>query len=88
MKSARRYYLSARPGVIGVSAIIAADQEESSQYKIYAMAWSIPTDALILWDALRSLRARGELWKPGFKLTKGGKLTVANDVVVRRRRGA
>jgi len=70
LKMAKRYYLSARPGVVGVSAVADAEEEEASQYKIYALSWSLSTDALILWDALRSLRDRGELWKPTFRLAK------------------
>lgn len=64
LKTAKRYYLSARPGVVGVSAVADANEEEASQYKLYAFAWSLGVDALILWDALRSLRDRGELWRP------------------------
>jgi lipopolysaccharide/colanic/teichoic acid biosynthesis glycosyltransferase len=80
LKSARRYYLSARPGIVGVSAI--ADSDDGvNQYKIYAMSWSFATDVLIVWDALRSLQNRGELWKPGIKLAKRGE----TPVVVRRR---
>ncbi|MGD9979766.1 MAG: sugar transferase [Hyphomonadaceae bacterium] len=81
MKSARRYYLSSRPGVVGVSTLIGAD--DPSQYKIYAMSWAYSTDALILWDALRSLRDRGELWRPSFTRGKPGQST--SGVVVRRR---
>jgi exopolysaccharide production protein ExoY len=82
MKSARRYYLSARPGVVGVSAIIGGG-DDPSQYKIYAMSWAVTTDLLIIWDALRSLRDRGELWKPSFTRAKPGQST--SGVVVRRR---
>jgi hypothetical protein len=86
LRSARRYYLSARPGVVGVRAIAADDQEESAHYKIYTMAWSASTDALILWDAVRSLRTRGELWKPGFRLAKPGARQAASEAVALRRR--
>ncbi|MGQ0533365.1 MAG: sugar transferase [Caulobacteraceae bacterium] len=81
MKSARRYYLSARPGVVGISTLIGAD--DPSQYKVYAMSWALSTDALILWDALRSLHNRGELWKPSFTRGRPGQST--SGVVVRRR---
>lgn len=84
MRSARGYYLSARPGVVGVSTLIGAD--DPSQYKVYAMSWALSTDALILWDALRSLRDRGELWKPSFAPGKPGQST--SGVVVRRRNAA
>jgi lipopolysaccharide/colanic/teichoic acid biosynthesis glycosyltransferase len=82
LKSARRYYLSARPGVVGVSTIIGGT-DDPSQYKIYAMSWAVTTDALILWDALRSLRDRGELWQPSFARAAPGQST--SGVVVRRR---
>jgi lipopolysaccharide/colanic/teichoic acid biosynthesis glycosyltransferase len=89
LRSARRYYLSARPGVIGVSAIAAEDQEESGQYKIYALAWAISTDALIMWDALRSLWRRGELWTPGLRLAKSVAVqATAEAAAARRGRGA
>jgi len=70
LKTAKRYYLSARPGVIGISSVADADDEDASQYKIYAMAWSHVTDMLIMWDAMRSLRNRGELWKPTRRVLK------------------
>lgn len=63
-KAGKRYYLSARPGVVGISTIVDADEEEASQYKIYAFSWSLTTDLVILSDALRGLRDRGELWQP------------------------
>jgi exopolysaccharide production protein ExoY len=85
LKTAKRYYLSARPGVIGLTAIADDTEEEASQYKIYAMSWSFMMELLITWDALKSLRNRGELWRPGMKLAKreGGQA-----VVVRRREAA
>lgn len=86
LKTARRYYLSARPGVVGVSAIVGGDETDPSQYKIYAMSWSFATDALIMWDAVRSLRDRGELWKPSFKRPKTTESVVPQEVVDRRRR--
>lgn len=90
VKTAKRYYLSARPGVVGVSAIADADEEEATQYKMYALSWSLGTDLLIMWDALRSLRDRGELWKPSFRLAKARARAAMNGerTVVRRRSGA
>jgi exopolysaccharide production protein ExoY len=82
MKSARRYYLSARPGAVGVATIIGGGHDPS-QYKIYAMSWAITTDALILWDALRSLRSNDDLWKPSFTRAKAGQST--SGVIVRSR---
>lgn len=82
LKTAKRYYLSARPGVIGLSVIGDDAEEEAGQYKIYAMSWSFTMELLITWDTLRSLRNRGELWRPGMKLSKRDG---AQAVVVRRR---
>jgi exopolysaccharide production protein ExoY len=84
LKTARRYYLSARPGVIGVHSAAETHENDPAQYKIYAMSWAFDTDALILWDALRSLRDRGELWRPSLKLAK----SAHGDVVVVRRRNS
>lgn len=82
LKTAKRYYLSARPGLIGLTAIADDAEEEASQYKIYAMSWSFTMELLIMWDAMRSLRNRGELWRPGMKLPgREG----APAVIVRRR---
>jgi len=63
LRTAKRYYLSARPGIVGVESI-ADPADPSSQYKGYALSWTLDTDALILWDALRSLRKHGKLWRP------------------------
>jgi lipopolysaccharide/colanic/teichoic acid biosynthesis glycosyltransferase len=84
LKSAKRYYLSARPGVVGVGAVTNSDEEGATEYKTYTRAWSLSTDILLLWDALRSLRDRGELWRPSLKLPKVG----ARDerIVARRSR--
>lgn len=85
MKSARRYYLSARPGVVGTSTIIGGSGDPS-QYKIYAMSWAITTDLLIFWDGLRSLfDRRQELWNPSFTRAEPGQST--SGIVVRRRTG-
>lgn len=64
VKSGKRYYLSARPGLIGTSGVADANDANASEYKIYAMAWSHATDLLLVWDALRGLLQEGELWKP------------------------
>jgi exopolysaccharide production protein ExoY len=64
LRTAKRYYLSARPGVVGVSGVADAEDGEASQYKIYALGWSHATDGLLLCDALGGLLNRGELWSP------------------------
>lgn len=66
LRTARRYYLSARPGVVGIAAM-ARGEDEANLYKPYAMNWAVTTDALILWDSLRALLNRGELWRPPAK---------------------
>lgn len=71
LKTSKRYYLSARPGVIGIASIADADAEDPGHYKIYALAWSLTADLLILWDAMRGLREKGALWRPSFKLKRG-----------------
>lgn len=64
LRSARSYYLSARPGVVGVGGVIAEGQDAAAQYKTYALAWEVTTDALILWDALLTLLDRGAPGRP------------------------
>lgn len=64
LKTAKRYYLSARPGVVGVSAVVGEHEERAAQYKVYSLCWSLATDASLLLKAFVSLRERGELWKP------------------------
>lgn len=85
LRSARRYYLSARPGIVGTSTIIGGS-EDPSQYKIYTMSWALTTDVLIFWDGLRSLFQREHLWKPSFTRAAPGQST--SGVVVRRRSGS
>jgi exopolysaccharide production protein ExoY len=82
MKSAKRHYLSARPGVVGVSVILDGHEDTHAQYKAYAMSWSFLGDALILWDGLRSLCNRGELWSPGLVRAKAD---AQRAVIVRKR---
>lgn len=84
MKTGKRYYLSARPGVIGVSTIVDADEEQASQYKVYAFSWSLMTDIVILSDALRGLRDRGELWRPT-KIKRTRPIPRSDDAPIRRR---
>jgi exopolysaccharide production protein ExoY len=84
MKTGKRYYLSTRPGVIGVSTIVDADEEQASQYKIYAFSWSMMTDIVILSDALRGLRDRGELWRPT-KIKRTRPIPRSDDAPIRRR---
>jgi exopolysaccharide production protein ExoY len=83
MKTGKRYYLSARPGVVGISTIVDADEEQASQYKVYAFSWSLMTDIVILSDALRGLRDRGELWRP--TKIKRTRPIPRDDAPVRRR---
>jgi lipopolysaccharide/colanic/teichoic acid biosynthesis glycosyltransferase len=87
MKIGKRYYLSSRPGVVGISTIVDADEEVASQYKIYAFSWSLMTDIVILSDAMRSLRDRGELWRPT-KIKRTRPIPRGEEAPVRRRRTA
>ena len=87
MKTGKRYYLSARPGVVGVSTIVDAEEEQASQYKIYAFSWSMMTDVVILSDALRGLRDRGELWRPT-RIKRTRPIPRSDDAPIRRRTGA
>jgi exopolysaccharide production protein ExoY len=84
MKTGKRYYLSARPGVIGISTIVDADEEQASQYKVYAFSWSLMTDIVILSDAMRGLRDRGELWRPT-KIKRTRPIPRSDDAPLRRR---
>lgn len=72
LKTSKRYYLSARPGVVGIASIADADEEDPGHYKIYALCWSLTGDLLILWDSLGSVTRKGQLWRPGFKLSRPG----------------
>jgi len=65
LKTAKRYYLSARPGVVGVSGLVGESEERAAQYKIYSLCWSLATDVSLLLAASVSLHKRGELWRPG-----------------------
>jgi len=87
MRAGKRHYLSARPGVVGISTIVDADEEEASQYKVYAFSWSLLTDMVILSDALRSLRDRGELWRPT-KIKRPSAIPSGDDAPLRRRTDA
>jgi exopolysaccharide production protein ExoY len=84
MKIGKRYYLSSRPGVVGISTIVDAGEEQASQFKIYAFSWSLMTDIVILSDALRSLRDRGELWRPT-KIKRSRPIPRSDDAPLRRR---
>lgn len=48
LKTAKRYYLSARPGVVGVSGLVGESEESAGQYKVYSLCWSLPTDMNLL----------------------------------------
>ncbi len=55
LKVGKRYYMSARPGVVDIDGIVGAGEDSASRYKVYALSWSVLTDALILWDSLGGL---------------------------------
>ncbi len=87
LKSGRRYYLSARPGIFSISRLVDREHAES-QFKAYALSWSMMLDLLIIWDRVRGFRNRGRLWKPGLRLNKvvpGLSLEQQREIVVRKR---
>jgi exopolysaccharide production protein ExoY len=82
LKTAKRYYLSARPGVIGVKGLVGEAQERAAQYKVYSLCWSLMTDVSLLLIACVSLHKRGELWKPG---RTEHQIAQSDEVAARRR---
>ncbi len=82
LKTARRYYLSARPGVVGVERV-AEGGDPTAAPKYYAMSWALSTDLALVWGALF---ARDELWRP--ETHKSAPTSVAAEALQRRRRGA
>lgn len=68
LRTARRYYLSARPGVVGLGSGEGDDESVGGPCKVYALSWSIWHDILIASRAARELRDRGELWQPTLRL--------------------
>jgi lipopolysaccharide/colanic/teichoic acid biosynthesis glycosyltransferase len=87
LKSGRRYYLSARPGVFSISRLVDHAHAES-QYKAYALSWSLMLDLQIIWDSVHGFRNRGLLWKPGIRLNRivpGVELGNRREIVVRNR---
>lgn len=62
LRTARRHYLSARPGIVGISALVDESGEPTSQYRVYSLCWSLATDLNLLLRALRgpAERARNE----------------------------
>jgi len=61
LRNGMRHYLSMRPGLFCITAIIDAetDAEEPAHYKAYFMSWSVLADAVILWQELN------DLWREG-----------------------
>lgn len=55
LKTAKRYYLSARPGFVGVSALAAAGDKTGAEFKVYSLCWSLGVDATLLLNALAKL---------------------------------
>ncbi|MBY0564325.1 MAG: sugar transferase [Hyphomonadaceae bacterium] len=59
LKGAKRQYLSARPGLIGLDLLGEMKCDAASACKAYALSWSMVLDAEILWKAARGLFSRG-----------------------------
>lgn len=53
LKNAKRFYISARPGLIGLELLGEMNCDETSQCKAYALSWSPALDAAMLWNAAR-----------------------------------
>ena len=85
LRTARRYYLSARPGVIGLGGGEGDEESVGGPYKVYALSWSIWHDLLIAWRAARELRDRGELWQPALRLRFRDAARANADPASRRR---
>jgi exopolysaccharide production protein ExoY len=86
LKSARRYYLSMRPGLFSISCLVTREHAES-QYKAYALSWSLMLDLLVISDRLRGL-GRGGIAKVAPALTRvvpSVELEQVQTVVVQRR---
>ncbi len=60
LRSARRAYLSARPGLIGLE--VGGDGKTASEYKAYQNSWSLGRDVAAIFSAVLGLRNR--LWQP------------------------
>jgi lipopolysaccharide/colanic/teichoic acid biosynthesis glycosyltransferase len=67
LRSAKRYYISARPGIFDIVGLVQGDQSES-RFKAYALSWSVAVDLLLIWEGISGFRKRGALWRPGFRL--------------------
>ena len=71
LKTAKRYYLSARPGVVGPSNLVGENQEESdAQYKVYSLCWSLMTDLNLLLAASFRLYGRASATESASKVRK------------------
>lgn len=55
LKSAKRQYLSARPGLVGLDLLGEMNCDTLNLYKAYAFSWSVLLDAAALWNAARQL---------------------------------
>ncbi len=54
--ASRRYYLSARPGLIDIEAMAEPEADPAQIYKTYARGWSLSLDVMLAWDSLRRLQ--------------------------------
>lgn len=90
LKIGKRYYLSARPGIMGIAPLVENADEEGPQYKAYALSQSLLIDGLLMWDAAKMLqpRKRSDLWQPDLGGGDRAKLQarVKSEVLARRRR--
>ncbi len=56
LRTARKYYASARPGLVSASDCGPSDDPEAQMFKNYAMQWSAALDLRIIKHALRQFR--------------------------------
>lgn len=84
LKIGKRYYLSARPGLMSVAPLVDEMPEDGAQYKAYALSQSLLIDVLLMWDAVKNIRANTALWRPDAHAKLQAR--VRSEVVARRRR--
>lgn len=84
LKIGKRYYLSARPGLMSVAPLVDTDPEDGAQYKAYAFSQSLLIDLLLMWDAVKNIRANAALWRPDGQTKLQAR--VRSEVLARRRR--
>ncbi|WP_395645024.1 sugar transferase [Terricaulis sp.] len=89
LKIGKRYYLSARPGLMTIAPLVDNVEEDGPQYKAYALSQSLLLDLLLIWDAAKLLlpRKKSDLWQPETGADRAKlQARVKSEVAARRRR--